>query len=245
MPRPRPAQAPPHLTQAQGSPASGPLAPPGYQAWPRPPAPPGYPVWPRPSAVRPGRISGLAPPLGRRGNGAVRGGGARELRVLASGATLRRLHHPGTAAPPCPVCGSRLGPHVAQSLGRPRRALRACGRRQEPRAWLLQGLLALLSPPGRLSPACHEVVAPPPCTPLAPADAAPRLSGPEAGSDFPWRRLQRPLVTPGRWVLANCLLVASGRGRVQEGGVASQHWTRVSFSLREPCLTDEMKCREV
>lgn len=110
MPRTRPAQAPPHLTQAQGSPASGPLAPPGYQAWPRPPAPPGYPVWPRPSAVRPGRISGLAPPLGRRGNGAVRGGGARELRVLASGATLRRLHHPGTVAPPCPVCGSRLGP---------------------------------------------------------------------------------------------------------------------------------------
>lgn len=60
MPRPRPAQAPPHLTQAQGSPASGPLAPPGYQAWPRPPplpdirygfAPAGYPAWPRPSAA--------------------------------------------------------------------------------------------------------------------------------------------------------------------------------------------------
>lgn len=51
MPRPRPAQAPPHLTQAQGSPASGPLAPPGYQAWPRPP--------------RPSRISGMAPPLRR------------------------------------------------------------------------------------------------------------------------------------------------------------------------------------
>lgn len=215
MPRPRPAQAPPHLTQAQGSPASGPLAPPGYQAWPRPPplpdirygpapppfAPAGYPAWPRPSAAGAMALC----------EAVARGSSGSWPRVLLFGDSITQVQ----SLRPVQSADPGWAPHVAQSLGRPRRALRACGRRQEPRAWLLQGLLALLSPPGRLSPDCHEVVAPPPCTPLAPADAAPRLSGPEAGSDFPWRRLQRPLVNPGGGSL---LIVGSFRERACSGG---------------------------
>ena len=151
---------------------------------------------PRLPAPRPARISGLAPPPGCRADGAVRGGGVRKLSALASGVALRRLHHPGTAARRRPFRGTRLGPHVARSLGRPRRALG--GASPSPRA---AGQASSMIPGSPLrAGGAHSSRLLRGCRGRLPAPRFPQQMLPQGldahRASCP-RRLQSPFVTPG------------------------------------------------